>query len=246
MERILIIGCGRSGTKYTKMLFTLAGLKVGHEKDAENGTVDWHKTCEKDPAYGVTLHQVRDPLKVISSCHTIMGRSWDFICKNEPKIIRGEPLLLRCMKYWFYWNQRAQVNARWSYRVESLPKVFPKILKEMGAKVPGKKAAQKISSLPKTVHSRSKSDVYGPVLTYNGLIEAHPVMGGVIKELALAYGYKEESDEEGLHQPGITEHNGDGSDRSSPGDADSKPVLGSGGSDGAPAELGISDDNAPA
>jgi len=39
---ILITGCGRSGTGYTCARLQKLGMKIGHERIQEDGTVDWY------------------------------------------------------------------------------------------------------------------------------------------------------------------------------------------------------------
>jgi hypothetical protein len=46
MKKLVIIGCARSGTKYSSMLFRQLGLEIGHEEEGRDGISDWHKTIE--------------------------------------------------------------------------------------------------------------------------------------------------------------------------------------------------------
>ena len=39
--KVLVIGCGRSGTLYTATVLQLLGIDVGHELPGRNGMVSW-------------------------------------------------------------------------------------------------------------------------------------------------------------------------------------------------------------
>lgn len=117
-KRIAVIGCGRSGTK-----FISERLNLGHERYNENGIADWSLTTDgyfsKPEDDLIYLHQVRHPLKTISSCQTIDDeRVWAFIAKYID--LKNDELVLRCMKYWYYWNLLAEAKAVYTYRVEQL------------------------------------------------------------------------------------------------------------------------------
>jgi len=45
-------------------------------------------------------------------------RMWDFVCRNAPEIKMDDPHLVRCAKYWYYWNLKAEKMAEWTYRIE--------------------------------------------------------------------------------------------------------------------------------
>jgi hypothetical protein len=132
MSKILIIGCGRSGTRYASKVLQNCGLKIAHEREAgEDGMTSWRSITnpEELKAHDIIYHQVREPLGVISSFQTVMKRTWDIICDFEPRIIREESVLLRSMKYWLYWNQLCEGEASKTYRVEDMLKELPSLLK---------------------------------------------------------------------------------------------------------------------
>lgn len=134
--KLLITGCGRSGTKYITHVLNNLGIYVQHEKRGRDGTVDWHqaKNLGKiEHRYDVILHQVRHPLKVISSCQTISNRSWNIIGKEIP-IRDRDSLILKCMKYWYYWNKFVDNCCDWTYQLEQIKneEVFVKFCSYVG------------------------------------------------------------------------------------------------------------------
>lgn len=132
-KRLLITGCGRSGTKYVTHLLRRLGLDVPHERMGEDGIASWGMAVAADavtwgvPASGYdfdhVFHQVREPRQVIASVTTFKPRSWAFICAHTP-IPLDDPILLRAAKYWYYWNLEAEKIARWRYRIDNFQDVF--------------------------------------------------------------------------------------------------------------------------
>ena len=133
-KRLLITGCGRSGTKYITFVMRRLGLDVRHERMGRDGIASWYMVIDsKDVPYGVArhgmrfenvFHQIRHPLAVIASATTFKPATWDFICKHT-RILSDEPLILRSAKYWYYWNLEAEKISNWCYRIEDLGSVFP-------------------------------------------------------------------------------------------------------------------------
>jgi hypothetical protein len=132
-KRLLITGCGRSGTRYITHLLRRLGMDVRHERMGAAGIASWGMAVDSDTvAWGVPtrqfafehiFHQVRDPRHVIASATTFKPDSWTFICAHAP-IALSEPVLLRAAKYWYYWNLEAEKIAHWRYRIESFHDVF--------------------------------------------------------------------------------------------------------------------------
>lgn len=155
-----IIGCARSGTHYITQVLRECGVSVMHEAKGLHGTVSWLMTVNADKTpYGPgrnkfqfahTFHQVRHPLKTMSSCTTEPMRCWLFISKHIPQIHPDEPLIVRCAKYWYYWNLHAEGKAEWTYRVEDIEKV----LGEMGDRLGIDLDKNVLKNIPKDVAKR--------------------------------------------------------------------------------------------
>ena len=156
MKQILITGCGRSGTKYIARVLERVDLEVRHERKGRDGCSAWHIASPLAPLArpninedilsgnplrlreinekAIILHQVREPIAVISSTRIFHDSSWEFIYKNILQIKRSMTLTHRCMAYWFYWNLLAESQAEWTYQVERLfePVIFNEFCKRIG------------------------------------------------------------------------------------------------------------------
>lgn len=112
LKRLLITGCGRSGTRHTARVLREAGIDCPHEHQGEYGTVCWYcgvnggdvPSAGKTGAYKIAGHrqgtervgdfeyehvalQVRDPLKVVASVLTsFRAVDWIYINRAVPDI----------------------------------------------------------------------------------------------------------------------------------------------------------------
>jgi len=191
--RLLIVGCGRSGTRYTTKVLQRAGLDIGHEKPRQHGMVHWKSVVVQGhlDAHDVVWHQVREPLGVISSFHTVGESSWQFICKHEQRIGMDDPLLLRCMKYWHYWNQRCEEVAAVTFRVENMAAILPNILRRMNIRVDGR-VTEDAMRVPDNDHTRKRghrrSGMYSPI-TWADMESVETALASSIRTQAKMYGY---------------------------------------------------------
>ena len=76
--KVLITGCGRSGTSYMSSLMRKTGLDMPHEVMGRDGMVGWQQARDTS-GFDIVLHQVRHPLRAISSAQTIRIGSWRII-----------------------------------------------------------------------------------------------------------------------------------------------------------------------
>ena len=138
MSFVVITGCGASATKYMATVFSRANHPMGHELVLVGGISSW--ICATGPtqhefhgASGrrgviyndlplrkVILHQVRHPVKTISTAQRFRHYAVDWIVKHTPQIGPDDSKLLSCMKYWLYWNRMAEKLAEWTYTIEAL------------------------------------------------------------------------------------------------------------------------------
>lgn len=186
--KLMIIGCGRSGTTYIARLLQSYGLDIGHEELAKDGisnwlcTVDYEKSANKNK-YGLVLHQIRNPLEVISSWYinNISGLPvWEFISKYVPEIAPDEPFLNRCAKYWYYWNLKAEEKADWSYRIEDIDEVLPVLVERFHL--------QQCDQMPNKMTNHWKE--IDQLITWNDLKDLlEPQDFENIKNLSERYGY---------------------------------------------------------
>ena len=191
---LVIIGCGRSGTKYASNIFKKSGFDVGHEGLGLNGISSWCLVPYTDlrvwgPSWkeiksfdNVVVHQVREPLKTISSLQTFEEISWDFIGKFI-NFNRRDSRTLRAMKYWYFWNKLAEKKAVITYKVEDFNSVFFKLCNMVRFNV-DKKSAENVMATEKKANRRKH--VY---LTWMDLKNEDAALTEKIKKLAKSYRY---------------------------------------------------------
>ncbi len=159
-ERILITGCGRSGTSHASALLSALDLCCGHEtvfnlRAVTGGEVDWPADLIAEsswlaapflaalPAGTAILHQVRHPLDVIRSLVRIRlfagGDAYAAFIDGQLEGINSAPALEACMRYWDEWNALVERQAHEAglfyrrYNVEDLQPVFlSKLLADLG------------------------------------------------------------------------------------------------------------------
>lgn len=170
---VLITGCARSGTYYISRLLWYSGLEVRHEAMGDEGMVSWTNAVETDDSpygppsnmyeYAHIFHQVRHPLRAISSIAEEANFPWKFICKHIPEITMRDPVLVRSAKYWYYWNLEAEKKAEFTFRVEDIHYAIDEIALRLGKKL----NKSHTDNIPKDINA-SKHRYY----TWNDLKDA--------------------------------------------------------------------------
>jgi hypothetical protein len=197
---LLIIGCGRSGTKYISSLLRELGVDIGHEKYGVHGISHWYFTpghhMTKAPwgapgilfgdyDYKHIFHQIRNPLDAISSITTFTPPSWAWLSQWVP-LKKTDTILHKSMKYWYHWNVMAEKNAHWSYRVEDFSIIFEKFFNIIDrSELLNPDSIKVLKSYSTTVNSRPHSKV-----TWKDLQREDYVLCSRIVESANKYGYK--------------------------------------------------------
>lgn len=144
-------------------MLTHAGLDVGHESFGSAGIASWVMTVEAEktpwgPArnhleFEHIFHQIRHPLKVISSAFMTEGvRSWGYIMSHLPEVHPEDPWLVKCAKFWYYWNLKAEALAEWTYRIEDLPDLWEEFEARLGLSL----NPRGLSLIPKNLNDRHK------------------------------------------------------------------------------------------
>ena len=121
MSKIVIIGCARSGMEDATELIKSLGYDFRNEDEqAENGFSSWFHVVEKKKENELFFHQVKNPIKVISTLNTISPKSWEFI-KEHIKMDENYSPLQMAMKYWIEWNKKAEKKSLFTFQSEQLP-----------------------------------------------------------------------------------------------------------------------------
>ncbi len=191
---LLITGCARSGTSYITRVLEICGLKIGHEMILRDGVVSWEMAVDtKQVPWGQgrngyrfhhIFHQVRHPLKVISSLHsTEPPQSWKFIAEHIPQIQENDSLLVKCAKYWYYWNLKAEKQAELTYQIEKINFLWP----EFEQRCERKLDRESLLQVPQDCNTRGEISY---VFSWEDLKEQlDPGLFNDIQFLATKYGY---------------------------------------------------------
>ena len=180
----LILAYPRSATTYTAKMLQTHGLRFGQETrgDQTDGTISYFKV-HYPHKYDVVLHQVRDPLKTISSAVTVLVKR----THNEFNILfdidmadRNKSKLYQVMQTWLMLTELAEERADWRYRIEDIDEVYPELCRRL--KIQSKEG---FPPQDKLVNSRLH-----PMLTWNDLDKEDFDLSQRIKEKARQYGYE--------------------------------------------------------
>lgn len=179
-KKVIVTGCGRSGTLYMAKVLTALGFDVGHEGFMADGVSSWYiveptrAEAVKDMVRGcdvVFIHLIRNPMEVISSmmrCELIRTRSsLDFFARTNPEYNELE-LIERCARYWVEWNKfaahRFPMDVR--LRVDDMPKALDELCEVFLKCDIGPEARRSIEELGQTCHALTEDN-------RDSLVKAH-------------------------------------------------------------------------
>lgn len=216
-KKLLIIGCGRSGTLYTAEVFRALGLDIHHERDVagnqecgRDGFASWFLTVDDPhPPYGPnawgceffhTIHQVREPLKVIASFAQFIlqkgQKSPAFLEKHIPGFKEGienpdlsakEKLILLSSRYWYHWNLLAEKKASETIQVEKLELVLPRLSADLELDY----KPESIANISKETNQRGIYLSEQPwVIDWKDIERLDPRLHDQIRNQAASYGYE--------------------------------------------------------
>lgn len=189
---ILIIGCGRSGTTFSSKYLGSLNLKIGHERLYLNGSSSWYLVSDKKkvsigPSFydvkdleAIIIHQVREPLGAISSMLSTGSPSWHFLSNEIPINLEKDSKVLRAMKYYYYWNLKAEKRAKYLVRAETFNLDILPILKENGYNI---KPHDKV-----TYHDKINTRTHKK-LNWDDLKSEDPILYDDIRLMGERYGY---------------------------------------------------------
>ncbi len=210
--KLRILACARSGTLYTTEVLQAVGLKVEHEFTGEDGTVSCYAVgkppyphLHQNPAmqhiphrnedvYKIpwthTLHQVREPLKVIESVYFVLTEpAWKWYA-GKINLPHRSNITYRSMLYWLRWNELCESLASYTYRLENMEAEWPAICEMIGLPV-GTAFPQGIS----TTTNRKQRNVIPfkdrkyKITDWQQLRDIDPILTDAIISKAKMYGY---------------------------------------------------------
>jgi hypothetical protein len=188
---LVIVGCGRSGTTYTSKKMKSLGIDIGHERLKKDGISSWYLVSDQfkvplgpnfEQIKKLTLpivHQVREPLQCISSMLAIGRISYEFLSNEIPIDFENDSKILRAMKYWYYWNLKAESKAIFTYQIEEFSQILDELL-EIG------QFSLSTEKFKTDVNTNSRKHID---LAWSDLNKEDENLCHKIKELGRKYGY---------------------------------------------------------
>ena len=218
-RRLLITGCGRSGTLYATGIWRALGLDIRHERPVlpngvmgDDGMASWFMAADDpeppsgpsalDYEFGVVIHQVRHPLKVIASMAQFIFREGKrapaYIDQNVPEtrlsadeqyyLEHKDQLILKASRYWYYWNVLAEAKADTTVKVEDLDLQLPRLCDLVGIDY----QSGILESIPEDINARHFHIPDEPwILDWEEIRSLDTRLYENIRDLAATYGYEE-------------------------------------------------------
>ena len=169
------------------------GYDISHERLRKDGISSWYLVSDQKevplgPTYKqikklnlILVHQIRHPLMAISSMQAMGKPSWKFLSNEIPINIGKDSKILMAMKYWYYWNLKAEKKANISYSVENIDSVLPELLSN----------ANFSSSIKNEIVTNRKTNTRKHSnLNWSDLEREDYELTQKIKKMGIKYGYK--------------------------------------------------------
>ena len=180
----IITGVIRSGTKYVSHCLQAIGVDMPHERYGSYGIVSpLHDfKLEKD---NVILHQIRNPLKSLTTMTTLLPQTWDRFHPIIGQVDTQYNSLRQMMHLWISWRERIEGVEVYHYRVEDIEQEWANILELL--EVDFKPFPNHVSTATNTRMNKNKK-----YLTKDDLYATDKPMAEKIISKALQYGYTKE------------------------------------------------------
>ena len=215
-KKLLITGCGRSGTFYATEVWRSLGLDIRHERPipphrsmGKDGVASWFMAVDDpNPPFGPSaagykfdfvLHLVRHPLKVIASVAQFILQkglpSPKYIEYHAPEtqlnfgecaLEPKQQLILRAARYWYHWNSLAQAKADETVQVEQLILALPRLCESLGVEYKPG-LADKISKNTNARWHYVREDPW--IVEWADIDALDPSLSKKIRDLAASYSY---------------------------------------------------------
>jgi hypothetical protein len=215
-KKLLITGCGRSGTFYAAEVWRSLGLDIRHERPVpphgtmgRDGVASWFMTVDDpNPPFGPStagytfdfvLHLVRHPLKVIASVAQFILQ-WGHasprymehhapetqLTSEEHALEPKQQLILRAARYWYHWNLLAQGKADETVQVEKLILKLPWLCESLGVECE-LSIADRVSKSTNARWQYVREDPW--LVQWTDIETLDPALCKKIRDLAAFYGY---------------------------------------------------------
>lgn len=118
-----------SATHFMRLVIRDLGFDVGSEdKPHRDGQVAWTTALHPVGTFRLRLHQVRNPIMVISGLQ-IYARHIYFRREVLPRAnVHFNGNVVRwCAEYWMRWNEHCESRADYRYQIENIDEAFPEI-----------------------------------------------------------------------------------------------------------------------
>lgn len=133
--KVLVTGCGRSGTKWLADVLQSLGLDMKHEGEGKLGAVSWclaAGSLDLPSWHGpvtttdwLIFHLVREPLATIGSLTTMRRASYEWAARHVPLDPFGWDPWKLALHYWVLWNELVSSRAILRVRVEAVTPFIP-------------------------------------------------------------------------------------------------------------------------
>lgn len=177
---VIVSGIHRGATMFMARTLQQAGVKVGHQSNAQDGIVGGAMAATIHPIKTRAIHQIRDPYMVIESLVPLMGRISSDYPSNVFEQQCNESLLHIAMRYWLWIDDMARLQELWTYRVEIIHIHWEEICERLG--IP----KCHLPNIPITTNARSYK---APSLTWHMMLDEDRPLALQIKDRARQYGY---------------------------------------------------------
>lgn len=180
-RRIVVTGCGRSGSGYVAKVLAACGLNAGHEAvfgpwtrraewkgwDADVSwlAVPWLSTMTDE----LVVHLIRDPVECARSTigigffddesHPLHGPYLDVIARFCPGVLEQRTPLARFVAYYTVWNETVVRHADMTIRIEDLDESgIMEVMKRSGRDVSVTAIAQAMDATPQNYNTRKRDE----------------------------------------------------------------------------------------
>jgi hypothetical protein len=195
-KRMLVTGCGRSGTKYISILLKHCGFDVPHERrmgrdgicswlfGVDSEVVPWGPS-PKDYGFDHIFHLIRNPLACIPSIATFSPRAWSYISRHV-ELDPSDPPMLSAAKYWLHWNLLVEKRTDRRIRIEEMPASLTKLYEALGTSVD----IAAIRQIPNDLNTRRYGTLVNIIDTTCmdfGLVRSNTLLKGILSKVRPAY-----------------------------------------------------------